>query len=153
MRRRVIQVVFVVAAAATCLVLGWWQLQRYESTSGTGQNLGYALQWPLFAAFVVFAYRRFLQLEEDPTEPTRVDGPTEIPAGVLPTRPTVAPPVEPDPEDGALVEYNAYLAQLDASERPAGPLRANERASTAVADPPDTAPGRDSDHSDHRSQQ
>lgn len=109
-----------VVAAATCLALGWWQLQRYESTSGTGQNLGYALQWPLFAAFVVFAYRRFLQLEEDPGEPTRVDGPTEIPEGVLPTRSTSTP--SPDPEDGALAEYNAYLAELNANDRaPADP--------------------------------
>ena len=142
-----------VAAAATCLALGWWQLQRYASTRRPGHKNGNSQHWPLCAAFVVFAYRRFLQLEEDPTEPTRVDGPTEIPAGVLPTRPTVAPPVEPDPEDGALVEYNAFLAQLDASDRPAGPLRSSERASTAVADPPDTAPGLDSDHRDHRSQQ
>jgi DNA-binding transcriptional regulator of glucitol operon len=40
----------VVFAALACLALGWWQWQRYESASSTGQNLGYALQWPLFAS-------------------------------------------------------------------------------------------------------
>lgn len=57
-------VIFVVAAAATCLLLGYWQLGRFESASGTYQNLGYALQWPLFAAFCVYGYRRFIALED-----------------------------------------------------------------------------------------
>ncbi|WP_182357816.1 transcriptional regulator [Tomitella gaofuii] len=65
---RVTLIVFVIAAAATCLALGWWQWDRYESASGTGQNLGYALQWPLFAAFCVYGYRRFVKLEDQQAE-------------------------------------------------------------------------------------
>lgn len=130
-RRRVAQVAFVILAAATCLALGWWQLQRYESSSGSGQNLGYALQWPLFAAFVVFAYRRFLQLEANPDEPPRTNGPTEIPDGVLPQRPAAVhaspAPADTDPEGRELAQYNAYLAELNATDR----------AAAALADIPD----------------
>ncbi len=103
----------VVIAAAGCLVLGWWQWSRFESVGGTGQNLGYALQWPLFAAFVVYAYRRFVQLERDGGD-ERAAGPgepTEIPAGLLPARPSVAP-IESDP---VMDEYNRYLAELNRS--------------------------------------
>ena len=100
----------VIVAALACLALGWWQWQRFESASGTGQNLGYALQWPLFAAFVVYAYRKFVRYEEEPPQLHKPDEVTEIPAGLLPERPTPTPPLEPD--DSALAEYNAYLAQL-----------------------------------------
>lgn len=100
----------VMVAALACLALGWWQWQRYQSTSGTGQNLGYALQWPLFAAFVVYAYRKFVRYEEEPPQLHKPDTVTEIPAGLLPERPKPMPPTEPD--DPALAEYNAYLAEL-----------------------------------------
>ncbi|MGB6108376.1 MAG: hypothetical protein WBF86_11255, partial [Mycobacterium sp.] len=49
--RRFALILLVITAAAGCLALGWWQWTRYESTSGTFQNLGYALQWPFFAGF------------------------------------------------------------------------------------------------------
>src|SRR4051812_5701487 len=82
--RRPALILLVLVAALTCLALGWWQWQRYESATGTGQNLGYALQWPVFAGFVVYAYRKFVRYEEEPPQlhdPTAV---TEIPEGLLP---------------------------------------------------------------------
>nr|WP_233189965.1 hypothetical protein [Corynebacterium sp. J010B-136] len=45
------------------LGLAWWQWTRFQSGSGTFQNLGYAFQWPLFAAFVIYAYRTALHYE------------------------------------------------------------------------------------------
>lgn len=105
----------VIVAALACLALGWWQWQRFESASGTGQNLGYALQWPLFAAFVVYAYRKFVRYEEEPPQLHKPDTVTEIPAGLLPERPKPTPPAEA--EDPALAEYNAYLAQLAATDK------------------------------------
>ena len=101
----------VIVAAGGCLALGWWQWTRFESTSGDFQNLGYALQWPLFAGFCVYAYRKFVRYEEVPPEPTK--GVTEIPAGLLPERPK---PATPPPDDPALTEYNAYLAELAGSD-------------------------------------
>jgi len=99
----------VIVAACGCLALGWWQWTRFESTSGTFQNLGYALQWPLFAGFCVYAYRKFVRYEEAPPEPQKHGTVTEIPPGLLPERPE---PVRETPDDPALREYNAYLADL-----------------------------------------
>ncbi len=98
-----------ILAAAACLALGWWQWTRFQSVSGTFQNLGYALQWPLFAWFCVYAYRKFVRYEQTPPEPRRPAAATEIPAGLLPERPQ---PVGQPPDDPTLQEYNAYLAEL-----------------------------------------
>ncbi len=47
---------------AVCCGLAWWQWQRYESVSGTFQNLGYVLQWPLFGVAPAYMFWRFRQL-------------------------------------------------------------------------------------------
>jgi DNA-binding transcriptional regulator of glucitol operon len=112
-RRRPALILLVVVAAAGCLGLAWWQWTRYESTSGTFQNLGYALQWPMFAAFCFYAYYKFVRYEEAPPVKAGKGEPTEIPAGLLPERPKPAPAFEHDP---ALREYNAYLAALAKSD-------------------------------------
>lgn len=56
--------VIVLAAALTCLRLGWWQWGVYEDIGGTSQNLGYSLLWPVFAVSFIYMWLRFLQLEE-----------------------------------------------------------------------------------------
>lgn len=99
-----------IAGAAGCLALAWWQWTRFESTSGDFQNLGYALQWPFFAGFLVYAYYKFVRYEEAPPEPKRGDTLTEIPEHLLPERPRAA--TTSDDDDPALREYNAYLADL-----------------------------------------
>ncbi len=124
--RRPALILFVVVAALGCLALGWWQWGRFESASGTAQNLGYALQWPLFAGFVVFAYIRFIRLEREAEEPadeterpqpgllaklSKPAGPREIPAGILPERPAAA-----RADDPVVAEYNQYLAELNARD-------------------------------------
>ena len=76
-------------------------------SSGTFQNLGYALQWPLFAGFCVYGYYKFVRYEDAPPEPKSHD--TEIPAELLPERPK---PTTQSDDDPALREYNAYLADL-----------------------------------------
>ncbi|MFH5230755.1 transcriptional regulator [Antrihabitans spumae] len=118
-RRRPALILLVVLVALGCLALGWWQWTRYEATGGTGQNLGYALQWPLFAAFSVYAYRRFVQLEEVAAEPESAANTAdrsqarEIPADILPPRPAA---LVSDDIDPATSEYNRYLAELHAGD-------------------------------------
>lgn len=112
-RRRPALIALVIVAACGCLALGWWQWTRFESVSGTFQNLGYALQWPLFAGFCVYAYRKFVRYEDVPPEPRNKGAVTEIPAGLLPERPQ---PVSQQPDDPAMQEYNAYLAELAKSD-------------------------------------
>lgn len=53
------------AASGSCLLLGWWQWNRFHANGGSFQNLGYALQWPLFSVFVVYGYFRFFRLNKD----------------------------------------------------------------------------------------
>ncbi|MCB0925140.1 MAG: hypothetical protein KDB50_11460 [Mycobacterium sp.] len=113
-RRRAALIVGVIVAAGGCLALGWWQWTRYESTSGNFQNLGYALQWPLFAGFCIYAYRKFIRYEEGPAAPSgAADTVTEIPADLLPQRPTA----QTQPTNRVLTEYNAYLAELAENDK------------------------------------
>ncbi|HTM84318.1 MAG TPA: hypothetical protein VL179_05320 [Mycobacterium sp.] len=114
-RRRPALVLLVAVAASGCLALGWWQWARFESASGSYQNLGYALQWPLFAGFCVYAYRKFVRYEEEPPELPSDRAVTEIPAGLLPDRPAPAPAPADDP---VMAEYNAYLAELADADPP-----------------------------------
>jgi DNA-binding transcriptional regulator of glucitol operon len=107
-RRRPALIALVTVGAAGCLALAWWQWTRFESASGDFQNLGYALQWPLFAGFCVYAYYKFVRYEEAPPEPKR-DAVTEIPEDLLPERPTASTQSD---DDTTLREYNAYLADL-----------------------------------------
>ncbi|SIS23753.1 transcriptional regulator [Williamsia sterculiae] len=124
-RHRPALIALVVVAAVVCLGMAWWQWDRYESTSGTGQNLGYALQWPMFAAAFVYAYRRFVVLENDPDEVEKLHpAPGEmvaIPEDLLPERPKQAASVtvhdDSDPEDRAAADYNRYLAALAEQEK------------------------------------
>jgi DNA-binding transcriptional regulator of glucitol operon len=108
-RRRSALIALVILAAGGCLALGWWQWTRFQSVSGTFQNLGYAMQWPLFAGFCVYAYRKFVRYEEAPPDSQKDRAITELPDGLLPERPK---PVAHKPDDPALREYNAYLAEL-----------------------------------------
>jgi DNA-binding transcriptional regulator of glucitol operon len=110
-RRRPALVALVIVAAAGCLALAWWQWTRFESASGTFQNLGYAMQWPLFAGFCVYGYYKFVRYEDAPPASKNDDAPSEIPAGLLPERPEPTTPSDDD-ADPALREYNAYLADL-----------------------------------------
>ena len=108
-RRRPAAIALVIVAACGCLALGWWQWTRFQSVSGSYQNLGYALQWPMFAGFCIYAYRKFVRYEEVPPEPSKNPALTEIPPGLLPDRPK---PAQQQPDDPALREYNSYLAEL-----------------------------------------
>ncbi|GAA2802123.1 hypothetical protein GCM10010452_33420 [Crossiella cryophila] len=107
--------------ALVCGWLGWWQLERALSTTGSGLNLGYALQWPLFGIFGIVGWIRFLRMEstradEDQDESAEAPEPEvpEQPAEPvaekwLPGRPRpAAQDADIDPE---LAEYNRYLKQ------------------------------------------
>ena len=63
--------VVMIALVATFLKLGWWQLSRAEG--GNGLSIGYTLEWPAFAAFVVIVWLREVRLTVRTTD--GVDGP------------------------------------------------------------------------------
>jgi hypothetical protein len=102
--------------------LAWWQWDRFASPSGTFQNLGYVLQWPLFGLFPAFMAYRIAKLRRaaaagDERENPAGDGDrdaVEIPAP-SPRRPSVTP--SDDEEDDELAAYNRYLAELHARDQ------------------------------------
>ena len=106
-----------VLSLVVCLGLAWWQWQRYESASGTWQNLGYVLQWPLFGLFPAFLFWRMRQLRNE--HEARRDEPA-APAETAPPAPAqrvVRRPVPDDDVDPVRAEYNRYLAELNAQDR------------------------------------
>ena len=101
----------VLVLAVVFLRLGWWQWHRAVDTR-SAQSMGYALQWPLFAAFGVAVWVRICRDVTRPPETVRpVKPPRRAPPEPVPTVPVT------DEEDPELAAYNRYLAELH--ERPA----------------------------------
>ena len=98
-----------------CCGLAWWQWDRFMSASGTFQNLGYVLQWPLFGLFPAFMFWRIrkLRLQATTEEPAAARPEPEVPA------PRPRPDVEPADEDEELAAYNRYLRELHARDQQA----------------------------------
>jgi len=89
----------VVLAVLVCLRLGWWQWDRTHESTGTAQNLGYAVLWPIFGAAFVYMWIRFLQLEvlkdaEDDAELTELAAGGPAAESIRPMR-TPVPLAEP----------------------------------------------------------
>lgn len=98
-----------VVLVAGCLALGWWQIGR--ARGGNALSYGYAIEWPVFALFVIFVWSREVRAERrggyaDPAPPPSVPDDLRI---ELPTRPAPALP-DDDPQSHAYNEYLAWLA-------------------------------------------
>lgn len=118
--RHVIAITLVVAF----LWLGWWQAQR--AGAGNISSYAYAVEWPVFAGFVIFMWVREVR--------TALRGPVAeaAPNDLDPTPEPVAPPPVPDTvrvgasgaggasgadaaeDDDELAAYNRMLAWLNA---------------------------------------
>jgi hypothetical protein len=117
-------------AMVACGWLSAWQWQRAGSAMGSALNVGYGLQWPLFAVFFGVMWWRMLRMEAakleeaaPPAEEPSADEPAAAPvpeprAAAAPDAPSpfgprprdaAPPPVDDDPE---LVAYNQMLAEL-----------------------------------------
>lgn len=59
-----------VALVLAFLRLGWWQLTRAEG--GNGLSIGYTLEWPAFAAFVIIVWLREVRSTLRTAAPSRV---------------------------------------------------------------------------------
>jgi Glucitol operon activator len=118
-------------AMATCGWLATWQWQRAGSAMGSALNVGYGLQWPLFAVFFGVMWWRMLRMEAaklrdgaDAVEPAPAEAPpaapeprpAPVPDGPSPfgPRPASAPPAVTDEDDPELAAYNRMLARLAA---------------------------------------
>ncbi|HEV2783592.1 MAG TPA: hypothetical protein VGX25_29755 [Actinophytocola sp.] len=111
--RRLAIVGVCVLSLVVCTGLAWWQWQRFESATGSWQNLGYVLQWPLFGLFPAFLFWRLRRLRAQHSGPPAEQPAPEPPRVVAPRR---APVVQDDVDD-ELAAYNRYLAQLNAADQ------------------------------------
>lgn len=106
-------------------LLAWWQWTRYTSATGTLQNLGYVLQWPLFGVFPGFMFwriartaRRERQLDDSgqPVAEQREPAPAaELDPRLTYTQNRTSQLMAE--QDQELLAYNQYLAQLADRER------------------------------------
>lgn len=96
--------------------LGRWQWDRAQSPTGDWQNLGYALQWPLFAIVLVAGWARFLWLEQHRALETELPQAETPEPDIMLSSPANRPIREDDPDD-ELAAYNAYLARLAEQDR------------------------------------
>ena len=118
-------------AMVTCGWLAAWQWQRAGSAMGSALNVGYGLQWPVFAIFFGVMWWRLLRMEAAKlTTAAEVETPEPAAAptpAVAPPPPTGPSPFGPRPasvqvapvsdeESPALAEYNRMLAALAARE-------------------------------------
>lgn len=147
--------VLVLAAALTCLRLGWWQWERAHESDGTAQNLGYSMLWPAFAAAFIYMWIRFLKLEkikqaEDDEQAdrdlaellTEIDPPADpgspAPAGAVPDDPAEEDPAadraehigRQRPSDG----YVLSVATVDVEDPDDPELTAYNQALAALAE-------------------
>jgi hypothetical protein len=116
------------------LALGWWQVRR--ASAGNVLSWAYAVEWPVFAGFVVFIWIREVRLA---LHAPRAESPAQAPvSGVRRPVRVVRPSADPidlaDAADAELDAYNDYLAWLNAhpGSRPGDyPGRRNGRKADA----------------------
>jgi hypothetical protein len=114
-------------AMVTCGFLSAWQWHRAGSAMGSALNVGYGLQWPVFAVFFGWIWWRMLRIEiaklgAGPGAPEPAPH-VEAPRATAPTdpspfayRPGRVRPVS-DADDPQVAEYNRMLAELAAHDR------------------------------------
>ena len=111
-------------AMVTCGFLAAWQWHRAGEAMGSALNVGYGLQWPLFAVFFGVMWWRMLRMEatalaeETPAqpEPAPVVAARPVPEGPSPFGPRPTTVVQAlddgDPDDRRLAAYNQRLAEI-----------------------------------------
>lgn len=116
--------VALVVVVPGCLALGWWQLER--ALSGNTLSWVYTFEWPFFAAYGIYVWRKLVReivAEGAPGEAGGGDAPGEAQASwdagsasgdESHGRDT---PGDEETEDEQLAAYNRYLAELNASGR------------------------------------
>ena len=129
-----------IGAMVTCALLAAWQWHRAGSAMGSALNVGYGLQWPLFAVFFGGMWWRMLNMElrrgEQPEHPWDVEPDPEpvvaelVAAGKAETAKAATPSDGPSPfgprpvrtrpvrddDDPEMADYNRMLAELTARD-------------------------------------
>jgi hypothetical protein len=103
------------------LALCFWQLSR--AVGGNTLSWAYVFEWPLFAAYAVYMWWRFVhEAAEDgaPHATAEVDtGGQNGSATAAPAAPAPQTPQEAE-QDAELAAYNTYLAELAEQDKATG---------------------------------
>jgi DNA-binding transcriptional regulator of glucitol operon len=113
-----------VHVAAVALVIGflllcWWQVNR--AANGNLLSFGYAIEWPAFAAFVVWVWVKEMRqaVRAGPAAPNDDASAAKVPelaaASVVRRRQPRNNAAYDDSGDSDLAAYNRYLAWLNAN--------------------------------------
>jgi hypothetical protein len=106
-------VILVVVPAFMALCV--WQI--YRAVGGNGLSWAYVFEWPLFAAYAIYMWWRFVhEKPEEPTEHSVAEN------GHASAAPLQEGPAEANAaqEEAELAAYNEYLARLAERDRAAG---------------------------------
>jgi DNA-binding transcriptional regulator of glucitol operon len=99
------------------LGLGWWQIGR--AASGNLLSYAYAVEWPVFAGFVVFVWWKEVRRAQAARAASPGHSGTTSPDAEAPplrsSRPARSGPGYDDGDDPQLAAYNRYLAWLSAN--------------------------------------
>lgn len=100
-----------IGAVVTCGLLGAWQWGKAGSALGSALNVGYGLQWPLFAVFFAVMWFRMLRLEirQRNGEEPELAAPPPIPA---PAPESTAEPEAPELDDGGPSPFTPRTAAV-----------------------------------------
>ncbi|BBF98900.1 MULTISPECIES: hypothetical protein [Pseudonocardia] len=115
--------VLTLGAMVTCGWLAAWQWGRAGSAMGSALNIGYGLQWPLFALFFGIMWWRFLRMEINDLRAARADAgpaaPEPAPA-VVPEQAAVAEQVAAEPVTASVAPAEPAARPSPFTARPAG---------------------------------
>lgn len=88
--------VLTLGAMVTCGFLSAWQWHRAGEAMGSGLNIGYGIQWPIFAVFFGFMWWHFLRMELQDLRATATASPEQV-AEPVAAQDVPAPRPEPEP--------------------------------------------------------
>jgi hypothetical protein len=95
------------------LLLGWWQIDR--AREGNTLSFGYAVEWPVFAAFAIWVWVKEIRGYLRTTAPATKDAPPPKPRPVIRATVQRSAAAYDDSGDANLEAYNHYLAWLNAN--------------------------------------
>jgi DNA-binding transcriptional regulator of glucitol operon len=117
-RRAVKLHVVILIVVPSFLALCLWQISR--ALGGNTLSWAYVFEWPLFAAYAVYMWWRFVhEAAPDRSPPAAADTGTGGPAAPAAATPP-ADAARAAEEDAELAAYNDYLAQLAERDRATG---------------------------------
>ncbi len=111
----VVILIVVPAFMALCV----WQLSR--ALAGNSLSWAYVFEWPLFAAYAVYMWWRFVhEAAEGAAPPVAAHDPAGDHASATAEQASAYDPSEEAEEDAELAAYNTYLAELADQDKATG---------------------------------